>query len=175
MRRRRFLPLLAFAAIALLTACGKDDTKKPVAPKSIEDRFALKVGERTVQVQVAVHPAETQQGLMFRKSMGEDEGMIFIFPQPQAMSFWMRNTEIPLDIGFFDSTGVLREIYPLYPHDERPVASRGRMQFALEMNQGWFRRAGVKPGAKLDLAALAAAVRARGVKPEQLGLRSERP
>src|SRR5688572_6784203 len=171
MRRRRFLPFLTLAAFALLTACGNNDTKKTAAPKSIEDRFAIKVGDRTVQMQVAVHPAETQQGLMYRKSMGPEEGMVFIFAQPQMMSFWMRNTEIPLDIGYFDATGELKEIYPMYPRDERPVGSRGRMQFALEMNQGWYRKAGVAPGAKLDLKALVEAVRARGVQPEQLGLR----
>jgi uncharacterized membrane protein (UPF0127 family) len=87
------------------------------------------------------------------------------------MSFWMRNTTLPLDIGYFDSTGELKEVYPMYPRDERPVASRGRMQYALEMNQGWFARAGVTTGAKLDQAALAEALRARGLKPAQFGIR----
>lgn len=167
--RRRFLPLIALAGFALLTACGNRDPKP--APKSVDDRFAIKLGERTIQMQVAILPAETQKGLMYRKSMGADEGMIFIFDRLQQMSFWMRNTEIPLDIGYIDAEGVLREIYPMYPHDERPVASRGRMQFALEMNQGWFRTAGVKPGAKLDLVALVEAIRARGQNPADYGLR----
>ncbi len=169
--RRRFLSLLIVTALALLTACGKEGAA-PAQPKSIEDRFAIKVGARTVQMQVALLPAETQKGLMFRKEMGADEGMVFVFDRPQQMSFWMRNTPLPLDIGFFDSDGVLKEFYPLYPHDERSVVSRGRgMQFALEMNQGWYRTAGVKPGDRIDLAALAEAIRARGLKPEEFGLR----
>ncbi|MDQ5980993.1 MAG: uncharacterized protein QG602_3971 [Verrucomicrobiota bacterium] len=169
--RRRFLPLLAVATFALLTACAKEDAAK-AAPKSVDDRFAIKVGARTVQLQVALYPAETQKGLMFRKEMGADEGMVFVFDQPQPMSFWMRNTPLPLDIGFFDAEGVLKEIYPLYPFDERSVVSRGRgLKFALEMNQGWYRTAGVKPGDRLDLAALAEAIRARGLKPERFGLR----
>ncbi len=168
--RRRFLPLLALAAFALLTACGNNDAKSS-APRTVDDRFPIRIGDRTVQMQVAVLPAETQKGLMHRKAMGPDEGMIFIFDRLQQMSFWMRNTEIPLDIGYLDADGVLREIYPMYPHDERPVASRGRMQFALEMNQGWYRAAGVKPGAKLDLAALVEALKARGLKPADYGLR----
>ena len=167
--RRRFLSLLVLALVALLAGCGNDDAR-PSAPKTIDDRFAIKLGERTVQLQIALHPAETQQGLMYRKEMGPEEGMLFVFDRPQQMSFWMRNTYLPLDIGYLDAGGVLREVYPMYPHDERPVASRGRMQFALEMNQGWFRHYGVKPGVKLDLAAVAEAIRARGLQPSTFGL-----
>jgi uncharacterized membrane protein (UPF0127 family) len=172
MTSRRFvLPCMAFALLALLTACGKD--APPAAPKSIEERFAFKLGARTVRLQVALYPEETQKGLMFRRELAPDEGMLFVFDRPQQLSFWMRNTPLPLDIGYFDAGGVLREIYPLYPHDERPVASRGRMQLALEMSQGWYRAAGVKPGEQLDLEVLAAAIRARGLKPEQFGLRED--
>ncbi|MBI2497528.1 MAG: DUF192 domain-containing protein [Opitutae bacterium] len=84
----------------------------------------------------------------------------------------MRNTTLPLDIGYFDATGELKEIYPMYPLDEKPVNSRSRsIQFCLEMNQGWYQRHDVRPGARLDLKAVAAALRARGLKPEQAGLR----
>jgi uncharacterized membrane protein (UPF0127 family) len=170
--RRRFLALFGLALSVLFTACGNNEAKPAsTAPKSIEERFAIKVGGRTLQLQVALQPVEMQLGLMYRKTLGAEEGMVFVYGQPQQMSFWMRNTVVPLDIGFFDGTGELKEIYPLHPHDERPVASRGRMHFALEVNQGWFSRAGIKPGAKLDLVALAEAVRARGVRPDMLGLR----
>ena len=108
------------------------------------------------------------KGLMFRQAMGEAEGMLFVFTAPQQQSFWMRNTTLPLDIGFFDPAGELKEIYPMYPLDERLVKSRNRnIQFCLEMNQGWFKRNDVKPGAKLDLKAVAEALKARGLKPEQ--------
>lgn len=169
--RPRFLPLLALAVFALLTACGNNEASPREEPKAAGHRFPIKVGDRTVQMQLALLPAETQQGLMFRESMGPDEGMLFVFDRPQQMSFWMRNTLIPLDIGYFEAGGELKEIYPMYPRDEKPVASRGRMQFALEMNQGWYRAAGVRPGAKIDLAAVVDAIRARGLKPEQYGLR----
>lgn len=170
MLRRRFLSLLALSAFALLAGCGAE-ARKAEGPKTIDDRFAVKLGDRTVQMQLAIQPAEQQRGLMFRKTMGADEGMIFLYDRAQTMSFWMRNTELPLDIGFFDADGTLREIYPLYPRDEQTVSSRGRRQFALEMNQGWYARNGVKPGAVLDLKALAEAVRARGFKPEAFGLK----
>lgn len=156
--------------LSVLAACGNAE-KKPVELKTVEDRFPIKVSGQVVQMQVAITLAESQKGLMFRQTLGADEGMIFLHDQPQQMSFWMRNVDLPLDIGFFDATGELKEIYPMYPHDERPVTSRDRhLQFALEMNQGWYRRNALKPGAKLDLAALAEAVKARGFKPGRFGL-----
>ena len=82
--------------------------------------------------------------------------MLFIFPQPRRLSFWMRNTAIPLDIGFFDSDGVLSEIHQLQPFDERPVVSESAgLRFALEVNRGWFAAHEVNVGARLDLQALA--------------------
>lgn len=100
-----------------------------------------------------------ERGLMFREHMDENHGMLFLFEHPQRLSFWMRNTRIPLDIGYFDADGVLREIHALYPFDETPVPSRSnRMQFALEVNRGWFERNGVTAGAELDLAKLTKAL-----------------
>lgn len=167
MRRTWMISTLAL----LLAACGGSKAKND-EPKSVEDRFAIKIGDRMVQMQIAALPPEQQKGLMFVKSMDEDEGMLFVFTSPQQQGFWMRNTTLPLDIGYFEPSGELKEIYPLLPLDERPVASRSRnIQFCLEMNQGWFKRHDIKPGAKLDLKAVAEALRARGLRPEQAGLR----
>jgi uncharacterized membrane protein (UPF0127 family) len=81
------------------------------------------------------------------------------------MSFYMRNTSLPLDIGFFSPDGELKEIYPMYPFDERTVTSRSSdLRYALEMNQGWFKANGVKPGARIETKALAAALLARGLQ-----------
>ena len=122
-------------------------------------------------MQLAVRPVEMQRGLMGRRDLGPHDGMLFVYEREQGMSFWMRNTPTPLDIGFFDSAGVLQEIHPLYPFDERTVGARGqRLRFALEVNQGWYRKNGVKPGASLDRAALAMALRARGFEPSRYGL-----
>lgn len=160
-----------------LAACARE--KAPVAsaalavapPKTVLDFFEIKVGEKVVRMQLAVRPAEMQRGLMERRDLGRDDGMIFIYDKPQQMSFWMRNTPTPLDIGFFRSDGTLAEVYALHPFDENTVSSRDtQLRFALEMNQGWYRASGVKPGAKLDLAALAAALKARGFVPAKFGL-----
>jgi uncharacterized membrane protein (UPF0127 family) len=170
---RALLPtLLLFFTLGFATGCGGARSEAKSEPKTVDDFFPIKIGDRTVRMQVAALPAEVQRGLMQRKSLGADEGMLFIFMRPQPLGFWMRNTTIPLDIGYIAPNGELREIYALHPLDEKTVQSRGRdLQFALEMNQGWFQRNGVKPGAKLDLKAVADALRARGLKPEAAGLR----
>ena len=169
---RYFQPLLLALALATLTACGGGKSDSLATAKTVADHFDISVGSRTVQMQVAALPDEQQHGLMFRPKLEADEGMVFVFTHPQQMGFWMRNTEIPLDIGYFDAAGELKEIYPMYPHDERSVASRSHaIQFCLEMNQGWYKNHGIKPGDMLDLKALAEALRARGLKPEGAGLK----
>lgn len=142
--------------------------------KPLETFFPLKVGEKSLRVQVAVLEVEQQRGLMGRKDLGADDGMVFVYPAPRQLSFWMRNTPTPLDIGFFTADGVLGEVYPMYPYDETPVESRGAdYTLALEVNQGWFAKHGLKPGAKLDLGLMADALRARGFRPERYSVRVE--
>lgn len=170
--RLSFSVLGCVLALGALVACGGKSDSAPTVSKTIEDYFPVTIGAQTVKMQIAALPPEQERGLMFRKSMGRDEGMLFVFTAPQRMAFWMRNTTLPLDIGYIDTQGVLREIYPMYPLDERSVPSRAMdLQFALEMNQGWFKTNGVRPGDKLDLKAVAAALRARGLRPEAAGLK----
>ena len=166
-------PWLSFLSVALcvgLAACAR--AKAPAAdPKSVADYFDIKVGDKVVHMQLAVLDFEQEHGLMDRRDLKPDDGMIFVYAHPQQMHFWMHNTPTALDIGFFDPQGVLREVYPMEPYDESTISSRSaNIQFPLEMNQGWFARNGVRPGAKLDLAALAAAMKARGFEPRRYGL-----
>ena len=171
--RRVLVPLsfglAVFAGVATLPGCGGEPTV--AEEKTVADYFALKIGERPVRLQLAVRQGEQQRGLMERTTLGAEEGMLFVYARPQQMSFWMRNTLLPLDIGFFDATGELREVRQMFPRDERTVRSHSaEIQFAVEMNQNWYRDNGVKPGAKLDLAALKAALKARGFEPRRFGL-----
>ena len=102
---------------------------------------------------------------MFRESLATDHGLCFVSDPPQQQSFWMRNTQIPLDLAHFDSQGVLVEIHQLYPYDESPVKSRHlEIRYSIEMNQGWFKRNQIRPGSKLDLDLLQQALAARGVR-----------
>ncbi len=166
---------LAFVPLFVLAGCGdahKQAREETVAVKSIDERFPIKVGDRMVQMQVVGDRKEMERGLMDRKTMGADEGMLFVYDLPQQMNFWMHDTDIPLNIGFFAPSGELKETYEMYPHDEETVSSHSRnLQFALEMNQGWFARSGVKPGDKIDLKAVAEALKARGMDPVKFGLK----
>lgn len=165
--------LLAFFGLTLLSGCEGDTRTEeaPTATASAETWFAIPVGGKTVQMQLAVRSAEMRRGLMHRDELAPNHGMIFVYTRPQTMSFYMRNTRIPLDIGFFDPQGVLREVHRMFPGDIESTVSRGSdIQFALEMNQGWFAAQGVTPGAQLDLPVLARALQARGFSPADYGL-----
>ena len=163
--------VLALSALLTLTGgCSRQTattaTAKPTTVFGAEHPFTVAVGGQPVTMRLAVHEKERQHGLMNVTAMAESEGMLFLWTAPQRMSFFMRNTRVPLDIGFFDPAGALREIYPMYPGVEDPVvATSSNLQFALEMNHGWYARHGVKPGAVLDFVALREALRARGYDP----------
>ena len=168
----RFLAVVSLFVLAACSDTHKQTRAEAVALKSIDQRFPIKVGDQIVQMQVAAEQKEMERGLMDRTTMGTNEGMLFVYDLPQQMNFWMHDTDIPLNIGFFDPSGELKETYEMYPHDEETVSSHSRnLQFALEMNQGWFARSGVKPGAKIELKAVAEALKARGMDPGKFGLR----
>ncbi len=146
--------------------CAQSESSVPAEPKTVQDWFEINVGEIAVSMQLAVTPQEMQKGLMGRRDLQRGQGMLFIYPYPTEMSFWMRNTPTALDIGYFTTDGILREIYPLHPFDERPVRSTSDdMQFALELVQGGFADLGIKPGTRLDIEALKAAMVDRGFEP----------
>lgn len=172
------------SAVAILLAAGCGDKGAATAPKVVRpatDYFPLKVGGQPVRAQLAVeqpgNQRELNRGLMGRRDLAEDQGMIFVYQRTQRMSFFMRNTPTPLDIGFFTRDGVLREVRQMFPFDETSVTStRNDIHYALEMNQGWFGRRGLKAdgSVKLDLEALADALKQRGFRPEDYGISQER-
>ena len=161
-------PALALLACGLLVACKpQPSATQPSATKEFasgDSYFAIDLGEAALRLQLALTPTEWQKGLMFRDAMAADHGMLFLFERPEQRGFWMRNTHIPLDLGYFDASGRLLEIHKLFPFDETLVLSRSdRVLIAVETNAGWFAKNGVRPGDRLDLAALKAAVVARGI------------
>lgn len=110
----------------------------------------LEVGGHEVTVEVAERDAERQQGLMGRDSLPEDHGMLFVYSRPQTLSFWMRNTEIPLDIAYISQDGAIVDIQQMDPHTQEQHPSREPAMYALEMNQGWFEEHGVTVGDRVQ-------------------------
>ncbi|WP_299042327.1 DUF192 domain-containing protein [uncultured Tateyamaria sp.] len=101
-----------------------------------------------------VEIADTQRtraiGLMHRESMPASEGMLFVYPRPQRMSFWMRNTLIPLDMLFVDPTGRVKKIHhEAIPLDETPIPGGDGLTHVLEINGGLARQMGIGEGAEL--------------------------
>lgn len=127
------MPLLMW-----LLACGPKTGTLP----SVE----ITVGGVALDVEVADSAEERALGLMYRKSLAPDAGMIFVYPDERPLSFWMENTSVPLSIAFIDSEGVIVNIEDMAPFDRTGIPSDGPAQYALEMNRGWFANHKVKEG-----------------------------
>ena len=100
------------------------------------------------QVEIADSPDERARGLMFRKELAEDRGMLFLFPRRERIAMWMRNTEIPLDMLFISDDGRVTQIHErAVPHSEAVISSRRRVRYVLELPGGTADRLGLAPGA----------------------------
>jgi hypothetical protein len=109
----------------------------------------LRAGMHNIRAQVASGVVERSTGLMHRKEMPQHEGMLFVFEAPSQQCFWMRNTVLPLSIAFIADDGTVVNIRDMQPQSLDSHCSDKPVRYALEMNQGWFAKRGVKPGFKL--------------------------
>ncbi len=110
----------------------------------------LKINGVTLQVEIAQDEASLQKGLMFREDLPENVGMLFVFPFQRILSFWMRNTFIPLDIAFINENGIIVDIQKMAPLDEtKNYISQAPALYALEVNEGWCKKNNVKVGDKV--------------------------
>lgn len=147
----------------ILTGCQSEEPV--IEPASSDTYFPISIDGKELQLQLALTPKEQQRGLMYRKELAKGHGMLFLFEKPERRGFWMRNTSIPLDIGYFDSEGRLLEVRKLFPYNESTVGSASsRVLIAVETNRGWYEANGVSKGALIDMAALKGAVEKRGHK-----------
>ncbi|MBN1883662.1 MAG: DUF192 domain-containing protein [Deltaproteobacteria bacterium] len=107
----------------------------------------LRVGDVEITAEVADNSSERSVGLMFRKEMADDHGMLFVYDLPRQLGFWMKNTYIPLSIAFIDASGTIVSIQDMQPLDDTTIhRSPKPVVWALEMNQGWFAENGVDVG-----------------------------
>lgn len=111
---------------------------------------SLGFGEARLTVDVAVTPAERQRGLMHREALPAAHGMLFVFPQQAQQCLWMKNTSVPLSAAFLDDAGRVVDLIDLQPHDLTIRCSAGAARFAVEANQGWFARQGVRIGSPVE-------------------------
>ena len=110
----------------------------------------LIISGKVIQVEVADDEGERNRGLMMRRALSPDQGMLFVYPAERNLSFWMKDTLIPLSIAYINRDGVIISIRDMQPRDLRSVSSDGLARFALEMDQGWFAQNNVLVGATIE-------------------------
>lgn len=113
-------------------------------------RVELHAGMHNISAEVAQSPDQRQIGLMYRRSMPTNDGMLFVFEDAQVHCFWMKNTLLPLSIAFLADDGKIVNVEDMAPNTEDSHCPKAKVRYALEMNQGWFAKRGFKPGMKLD-------------------------
>lgn len=109
----------------------------------------LSAGMHLIRAELAADFSSRGRGLMFRQSLGPNAGMLFVFDAAAIHCMWMKNTYIPLSVAFLDAEGAIVSISDMQPHSEQSHCAARPALYALEMEQGWFARRGIKPGMKL--------------------------
>lgn len=109
-------------------------------------RMELTAGFHRIDAEIASNQPSRMQGLMHRRSMPINQGMLFVFPNKERHCMWMRNTLIPLSVAFLDEEGRILNIEDMKPHSEINHCAAEPARFALEMNLGWFSNKGLKSG-----------------------------
>ena len=144
--------------VILLGACEQqppvaNSAKLPADPDGITQAqpklpsIKLFVGAVEMEAEQALTARQIETGMMFRKTIGENEGMIFVFQRPKRQGFWMKNCLVPMSAAYIDPQGRINEIVKLEPHNTNSVMSRSfQIQYVVEAPRGWFKENGLGPG-----------------------------
>jgi uncharacterized membrane protein (UPF0127 family) len=130
--------------LGLMQPAAAQDGPQPKLPTT-----PLTAGMHVIQAELARTPTQQMMGMMHRRTMGPNEGMLFVYDEPQRLCFWMRNTLLPLTIAFIADDGRIVGTADMKPLDETSHCTDTPVRFALEMNQGWFAKKGVRKGDRL--------------------------
>jgi uncharacterized protein len=136
-----------FFAAALLAICAHAGASEG-QPQNLPTT-TLQAGMHVIRAQVAQTPEQRATGLMHRKDMPANDGMLFVFEAPGQQCFWMKNTLLPLSIAFLADDGRVINIDEMKPQTLESHCSKEPVRYVLEMNQGWFAKRGIKAGFKL--------------------------
>jgi hypothetical protein len=141
--RRRILLAAGLTLLGAASAWAQDQAQ-PRLPA-----IDLTAGMHVIRAEVASTLLQQQIGLMHRRTLGANEGMLFVYDSAAPRCFWMRNTLLPLSIAFVDDDGTIVNIADMQPLNDQSHCSARPVRFALEMNQGWFAKRGIGPGFRL--------------------------
>lgn len=145
-QRNLSVALLVFLLVGLTSGNFAASQPSPVQPMPIK---TLTAGMHLIQAEVAATDASRTRGLMFRKELAPNHGMLFVFEQPNVQCFWMRNTLLALSIAFIKDDGSITNIADMQPMTENSHCSTEPVRYTLEMEQGWFAKRGIKAGSKI--------------------------
>ncbi|MFT6267666.1 MAG: uncharacterized membrane protein (UPF0127 family) [Alphaproteobacteria bacterium] len=155
-----FLVAIALFCAMSLSACAKPKNLDTMTDEEVDawlksdasdDKIPLTVSTTNIRVEYANTPEKRQLGLMFRRELCEDCGMLFKFDSPRIGSIWMKNTFVALDLAYIDVQGEIVDIKQLQPRELIPVKSSSQVLYALEMNKGWFSKQDIRVGDKVAL------------------------
>lgn len=156
MIRKSLLAIAAVVAIAAvagglsgtgLRASDDQAMRLPVDPVALVAEGVE--GERSFTIEIADDQDRRSAGLMFRETMDDDHGMLFVFPETKPVGFWMKNTPLPLDLIFIGEDGKVRDILPGEPFSEALISPGVPVRFVLELKRGTAARAGIRSGVLL--------------------------
>ena len=147
---KKYLKIFALVGVFLFlliqSPCRAQSGPQPPLPTT-----ELRIGTKKITTEIADEHHERSAGLMFRKSLASDSGMLFVMDRSAPVGFWMKNTEVPLTIAYIDASGLIKELHDLQPRNEKPVPSRfPNIAYALEMPQGWFSKNNIWPGERIE-------------------------
>lgn len=122
-----------------------------LSPWALADmpKIPITAGFHRIEAEVAANDSDRQRGLMERRTMETNQGMLFVFANQAHHCMWMRNTLLPLSVAFIDTEGRIINIEDMRPQTDQSHCATTPAAFALEMNQGWFARRGISPGLRL--------------------------
>jgi uncharacterized membrane protein (UPF0127 family) len=138
-------PLAALVALLVSLAATPAGAQQPQDLPMV----TLTAGMHNVRAQLAASPNQRQVGLMYRRDMPANEGMLFVFEEASLQCFWMQNTLLPLTIAFVADDGTIVNLADMKPLSKDSHCSSKPVRYALEMNAGWFAKRGIGPGFKL--------------------------
>src|SRR5512134_374723 len=140
----RVNPRLLFLLLAWLLAVTA--LARAEAPQTGLPVIEIELAGHKLEVEVAATPDTRSIGLMHRRMLPENRGMLFVFPEPSIYSMWMANTHIPLSVAYLDPQGRVINIRDMPPLTHSSFAAGGDALYAIETNQGWFAKRGIGPG-----------------------------
>lgn len=137
---------VAIIATLSLLACAHAQE----SPQTDLQRTTLTAGIYQIDTQLAITPSQHAIGLMYRKELDQQEGMLFVFPSTGMQCFWMKNTLIPLTAAFLADDGMILNLADMKPQTEESHCPIKPVRYVLEVNKGWFAKRGIKPGMRLS-------------------------